>query len=897
MKFNAGYFSNSILNSDRYYAHLPKEGDARSPELLAEHSVLVYEYARCIAEKQQLYPIISGLIQKLIPAKLSNSQLLAEEIEHLFWQAIAFHDLGKVNSEFQRKRMNNHAELYEVQHKFETKHSVIGMYIYLAHFWSDFLEMQLTGEESVFLCNVALYLSYPIYQHHSPALYQTQNVDCWKNEDLYALKSYLSLFEFDLNEEQINQFHSFLQNADFNGLFYFFNSELSENECSFPLFSLVKLNYSLLTAADYLATAHYMNDWKSMYGDFGLIDSILKQKIVAHVETSRSYNQQTYLALNQGDFINPDDYVSRSNTNLNILRRSLSMEVISNVRKNLDKNLFYIEAPTGGGKTNLSMLALAELLRADKNNSINKVYYVFPFTTLITQTYKALVETLGLNENEVAEIHSKATLQKKSRNESSDYLNYLDNLFMNYPVTLLSHMKFFDVLKTNQKETNYLLHRMANSVVIIDEIQSYAPKIWDKIVYFIANYATYFNMKFIVMSATLPKIGNLIDAKKLGADFVYLVKDKNKYFQNPNFCNRVQFDYSLLTGSRPQKEEKDAYLLNLKSFVFDKSEEYSAVNTSQHNSVFTIVEFIFKKTANDFYLMSIENNFFFDEIYLLSGTILEPRRKEIISRLKSGDCRNKKVLLVSTQVVEAGVDIDMDLGFKDRSLIDSEEQLAGRINRNVNKTDCKLYLFDCDKEKTLYGSDDRYKITGELDPDYYKKVLENKDFDSIYELVIRKIKSLNNSQFMTNLKDFEMAVSTLNYEDVDKGLKIIDSPNISVFVPLSISIDKLQSSKQILDDFNVYYDEYVSGADVWQVYENILLNGDADFVSRRINLKMLQGLMSDFVFSIFPSGKDYELLRTFGEEKYGFLYLENYQDVYSYENGINAAVLADSNFI
>lgn len=100
-----------------------------------------------------------------------------------------------------------------------------------------------------------------------------------------------------------------------------------------------------------------------------------------------------------------------------------------------------------------------------------------------------------------------------------------------------------------------------------------------------------------------------------------------------------------------------------------------------------------------------------------------------------------------------------------------------------------------------------------------------------------------------------------------------------------------------MDDFNVYYDEYVSGADVWQVYENILLNGDADFVSRRINLKMLQGLMSDFVFSIFPSGKDYELLRTFGEEKYGFLYLENYQDVYSYENGINAAVLADSNFI
>ncbi|HQJ90575.1 MAG TPA: CRISPR-associated endonuclease Cas3'', partial [Paludibacteraceae bacterium] len=195
MEYNAGYFSNFILNSDRYYAHLPKEGDARSPESLAEHSALVYEYAKSIAEKQQLYPIISGLIQKSIPAKLSNSQLLAKEIEHLFWQAIAFHDLGKINSEFQRKRMNNHTDLFEVQHKFEAKHSVIGMYIYLAHFWSAFLKLQLTDEESVFLCNIALYLSYPIYQHHSPAIYQTQDLDHWECEDLFDLKPYLALFK------------------------------------------------------------------------------------------------------------------------------------------------------------------------------------------------------------------------------------------------------------------------------------------------------------------------------------------------------------------------------------------------------------------------------------------------------------------------------------------------------------------------------------------------------------------------------------------------------------------------------------------------------------------------------------------------------------------------------
>src|SRR5699024_8274778 len=87
--------------------------------------------------------------------------------------------------------------------------------------------------------------------------------------------------------------------------------------------------------------------------------------------------------------------------------------------------------------------------------------------------------------------------------------NYIDRLFVNFPFTLLSHVRFFDILKTNIKETNYLLHRLANSVVVIDELQSYNPNQWDKLMYFIKKYADLYNIRFIIMSATLPKIGNL----------------------------------------------------------------------------------------------------------------------------------------------------------------------------------------------------------------------------------------------------------------------------------------------------------------------------------------------------------------------------------------------------
>lgn len=895
MEYDVNFFSNFIANSNNYYAHLPKNGDIRFAESLSAHSSLVNSYANYIADKQYIKPIISNLIDKSIPKLLSEKQLLAKEIEILFWQAIAFHDLGKVNKEFQQKRMKNNANVLEVNHCFESQHSIISVYIFLANFWSKLQRLRLNDEDTIYICNIALYFSYSIYKHHSSDLYQAQDDNCWSNVDLFDLKPYISLFNILLDDEQIEQFHTcYLQNADFNFLFDRFNTVIFEKENSFPLFALLKLNYSLLTASDYLATAHFMNGWKEMLTDFGVIDDRLKEKIIFSAENSKPYNKIVYDSLNNNETINPDNYRERTNDNLNTLRKSIAMEVVTNIRQNADKHLFYIEAPTGGGKTNVSMLALAELLRADKNNSINKVFYVFPFTTLITQTYKSLSETLDLTETELVEIHSKAASSKGRYEE--DYKNYLDNLFMNYPVTTLSHIKFFEVLKTNQKESNYLLHRMANSIVIIDEIQSYSPAIWDKIIYFIVNYAKCFNMKFIIMSATLPKIGDIIGNKDLSSDFVYLINDKKKYFQNPNFCNRVQFDYSLLTIPRPKKENKSYYLSNLKEFVFNTSAAYSNGNTNNKSSVFTIIEFIFKKTASEFYEMVINDNSFFDEIFLLSGTILEPRRKYIINCLKTEGYRYKKILLVSTQVVEAGVDIDMDLGFKDKSLIDSEEQLAGRINRNVNKKNCKLYLFDCDTEKSLYAGDERYSIVNKLG-DEYQKILANKDFDSIYKLVINKIKEKNKSQYIINIEDLKEEIATLNYRKVDDELQIISSNNVSVFVPLSIPIDYLQSYTDILNDFKIPYNENISGADVWKLYNDILTQGDENFIHKRIQMEKLQGLMSNFIFTIFPSVKDYESLRIYGCNEYGFFYLERNEDVYSFENGINTEKLKDSNFI
>ena len=279
------------------------------------------------------------------------------------------------------------------------------------------------------------------------------------------------------------------------------------------------------------------------------------------------------------------------------------------------------------------------------------------------------------------------------------------------------------------------------------------------------------------MSATLPKIDRLKIGEDKKQDFTYLLPNAKKdYFQNPNFCNRVSFDLSLT-------EKKELQLNEIAEKLLETSKKYAQKDFGKVKplgSVYTIIEFIFKKSASDFYQL-LKNNDFFDEVFLLSGTILEPRRKYIINYLKNIENRQKRVLLVTTQVVEAGVDIDMDLGFKDRSLIDSDEQLAGRINRNINKSECQLFLFKYDKAGLIYKGD-RYKISKKLKPEEYLSILKNKDFDNLYyDKVIEKRNEVYDTKFLKNFKDYKNLIESLKFQSVNDQFQLIEQENISCF--------------------------------------------------------------------------------------------------------------------
>ncbi len=897
----------------KYYAHILEE----KHETLFEHTHLVKKYFDKLITSHNLRPIIDKLMEDLCQSyEYKNVDSAKKFLELLFMAIPEFHDIGKINPNFQFCKMKNKRFSKQKFTVVGSEHSKIGAFLFIQNFLEQANDKKFNGGEKIINIFLVFAFSFTIRNHHNSSLF-------YKNKYFFSEEFFDDIFSFIEIEPKLIKYPKEFQKQISNNFenFIFKNERITAPISPFPLFALLKLNFSLLTAADYYATTHFMNSWENIPDDFGVFNPDLKKKIIAKIETTRYYNRKIYKELKDYKLVFP---LEKSNKNLNKLRQNLAVEIINGVRNNLDKNLFYIEAPTGGGKTNLSMLALAEFLRDDllkKKNSITKIFYVFPFTTLITQTFKSLKETLELNNEDIVQIHSKTGFSgKKSDDDCDDFygkdkLNIIDYQFVNYPISLMSHIKFFDILKSNKKAVNYLMHRLANSIVIIDELQTYPPNEWDKVIYFIINYAKYFNVKFILMSATLPKIDKLItksilDDKIINKDnFIFLNKNKDKYFCNKNFKDRVQFDFSILNNKNFNKENKEEFLINLWLKIKEESEKYKKI--SEYKRVHTIVEFIFKKTASKFINKVKEENTIFDEIFILSGTILEARRKEIINKIKSDSYKDKSILLITTQVVEAGVDIDMDLGFKDSSIVDSDEQLAGRINRNVNKSNCKLFIFNYDDASVIYGKDQRFKkINGDL-KDKYRDILENKKFDLLYDDVMN-YKNYHNQQgdYCDTLPAYIKNIKRLSFDEINNDFKLIDDSirTVSLFIPIDIPIQveyskketnfqKLEleflRKKQIIKET----DTCVNGEKIWELYCSIIENKSNDFVINKINMIIIQGIMSNFIISMGVYSKEMQNLIKSGrcEERYGFYKINNINSVYDYNNGFKDMRFEDIN--
>ena len=355
-----------------------------------------------------------------------------------FYSTIVFHDFGKINENFQVRQMSNNKFKERSQSPFRSTHSELSTALFLwdaekkiKHLFQDRKSEWKTNSIDIvdFLYIICFFLSYSILKHHSKTLISFEQLfeKEFHQDDKYDLiKEYCRCFgKYFYQDKKSDLESSFLKNIDKLKQIFEYNNPLKifyEQQQEFALFSLIRLNFSLLTASDYMATSHFMGGFQSAIDQFGILNKEQKEKLVKNFETTQKYNEELYANLKAPKNELPNKLDEKSPDNLNTLRLTLAREVVGNIRKNISKQLFYIEAPTGSGKTNLSMVAITECLRQDlKENSdnIQKIFYVFPFTTLITQTYKSLEESFSLENScvDMLELHSKAGFSEKQQEE------------------------------------------------------------------------------------------------------------------------------------------------------------------------------------------------------------------------------------------------------------------------------------------------------------------------------------------------------------------------------------------------------------------------------------------------------------------------------------------------
>ena len=823
-------------------AHTRHKGTAGDPETLVEHSNLVQVFADKLCEGNGLSKAIERAIGKLtIKDKLLVYKPLCytgqKLIEQWFRQAIYLHDLGKINPTFQKKKMHNQ-NLDSMTLPGDSTHALLSALLYLDIHLPKLEEVVFFEDEKLdrstrkFLKHVLYVFAYVISRHHT-YLADIEELDGEQTrfekqlEMLQrSIRKYPAYVHYYRNKEML------LVTDVLGDVLKIKNKRLGDIHSPFPFYVLTKLLYSTMVACDFYATNKF-DTGEGLHFQYFSKEHELRPLIDAFQTTDIYHGIQNYRENPEAKAILP----------INKLRSALFDETEKQLLLNLQQYLYYLEAPTGSGKTIMSLNLALKLLNSELG--LNKLIYVFPFNALIEQTKQTLDEIFPRylqNQYRMAVVNSVTPIvTEKELKAVSDQANgngdpepdidyktvLLQRQMLQYPVTLTSHVNFFNYLFGVGRESNLAFTHLCNSVIILDEIQSYRNEIWKEIIHFLHSFAEILNMKIIIMSATLPNLNWLLDSEDGEPETCSLVANREVYFQDPLFRQRVNLHFELL---QKKVMDEDTLLYEVLRVIKERQEDGKSVRL--------FIEFISKASARSFY-QRLRAEGLNIPLFELTGDDSNLLRKKVLKQLGKNGSSNfilHEVIVVATQVIEAGVDIDMDIGFKDISILDSEEQFLGRINRSCLRTDCHAYFFNMIDAKKIYRSDVRTEDN--LRSEAYQQMLLEKEFSGFYQLVMGRINEDRQKADAKNWSHFTTDVKQLQFSKVEKRMRLIDEKQLTLFIDHTVTF---RNEEGVMEKWE--------GKQIWEEFKNLMVDKKLDYAERIFKLSQTREKMAYFTYS------------------------------------------------
>lgn len=813
------------------YAH--KKNGVLVKETLAEHTDRCIKYFYKLIKVKNLDNMFKNFEESFLKDCSIKSIYLWKEI---VLNTISFHDVGKSNPAFQTEKMKN--KKYKNIKVSNSNHSRSSAIVFFDYYYNRIFEV---NEDESKLLFVLLCLSmYIINKHHSSL------DDLAKN--LQSINKELKAPEKNMFINIIEELNNFNDVRDINELHHEFRHELENNNkwISLDMYIYARFLYSLLVASDFYATSEYMTGKSVEY--FGTIDNPNDYRV--YLENSVVGKCIAKYKDFKSDLCSNPYGISKGEM-LNQLRTEIYLEADHGIINNMDSDIFFLPAPTGAGKTNISINLALRLI--ENNPLLNKISYNFPFNNLVEQTKNSLYDTFSENKaikESIAIVNSITPIKEFLADDDNDEIDFnkslLSRQFLHYPIVVSTHVGLFDILFGINKESLFPLTHLCNSVIILDEVQAYKNSIWKEIIIFLKTYSKLLNIKFIIMSATLPNLARLCNTHD---GFISLIEDSSKYFTNPLFKDRVQIDYKMLNI------DKDDLFEALTVQILEGSKELKQQVDKFDNKI--LVEFITKGAAKDFYkhlLKQIKFKGSNEEVILFTGDDSGIERKKIIQHIKTG----KNIILISTQVIEAGVDIDMDMGFKDISMLDSDEQFVGRINRNCKKENCKVYFFNYDDTTKIYKNDIRNDAKYSLSNPKMRELFEGKEFDNYYNYIINELDQVANSKNAKNIDFFRKNTLTdMEFYNIKERMKLIeDQLSITIFLNRNVEDDK----------GNIFV-----GENVWNEYLSVLRNVHMTYEEKQVKLSKISEKVQYFTYEINESYKGkfaYDIDKSIGNTFY-----------------------------
>ncbi|MED1471764.1 CRISPR-associated helicase Cas3' [Bacillus salipaludis] len=428
--------------------------------------------------------------------------------------------------------------------------------------------------------------------------------------------------------------------------YQYFNSEIrlpNPSEVHFPRldtpcshgFSLqfwIRFLFSSLVDADFLDTERAMNKNKSsLRGKYRSIRELLDKLDSSLLEKTRNANP------------------SKVN--------SIRGEILKQCRDKANSKLgvFSLTVPTGGGKT-LSSMAFA--LNHAKIHGMERIIYVIPYTTIIEQNAENFREIFGVLN--VLEHHSSFDLPEDRVENQTKIMEKLRLSSENWdiPIIVTTNVQFFESLFGSRTSRCRKLHNIAKSVIVMDEAQMiptpFLKPCVNSLVELVANYQS----TVLLCTATQPALNSFLPKEYQPVE---IIQDPEQLYQNLKRVKVTQL-------KKPVNDDE------LVEKLMSHDQVLCIVNSKKHARI------LFEKCSGD-------GNFH------LSTRMCPAHRTETLKtireRLKKGEtCR-----VISTQLIEAGVDVDFPIVYRSIAGIDSIAQAAGRCNREGLRSEGIVYVF------------------------------------------------------------------------------------------------------------------------------------------------------------------------------------------------------------